>query len=202
MDKPILDLDEFASKIPKHVHLSADVWTMALFRQNEIKFHPRRVVDEFEKWQSEFYEKPLSTVRPKQFDVKNNILALTGLTESAKRDTAETATSVRYMGIGTGSTAESESQTTLVTEDSGGSYARKDFTIEGQRKVVNQTAKWGVTWDDGDISAAPLGIREAGLFTLSAAGVMHARVLHSLFTLTTGDLYVVQLNELHANGTL
>lgn len=202
MERPITDLTPYAEKLPRHLHLSTDIWITAVFRQNEIQFNPRRVIDEFEKWQNEFFEKPATTVRPKHFDLINNVLALTGLTESAKRDTGETTTTVKFMGIGTGATAESESQTALVTELSGAPYARKDLSVEGQRKVLNQTAKWGVTWDDGDVTSVPVTLKEAGLFTASTGGIMHARVRHSDFTLNSGDLYVVQLNELHANGVL
>ena len=201
MELPITDLTPYARGLSPHIHLSTDIWTIAKFRLDD--FNPRRnyIIDEFEKWVTEFQSKPTTTFKPQQIEVRNNILALTGLTESAKRDTAETSTTVRYMGIGTGSTAESESQSALVTEDTGGSYARKDLSTAGQRKVVNQTAKYGAAWDDGDVSAVPLGLREAGLFTASTSGIMHARVLHSLFTMSSGDLYVVQLNELHANGS-
>lgn len=198
----ITDLSELAKILPQHVSLSVDVWTIAKFRQDD--FNPRRnkIIDEFEKWAEEFKQNPTTTCKPIQMEVTNNILTLTGLTESAKRDTAETSTSVRYMGIGNGSTAESESQTALVAEFSGAPYARKDLSVDGQRKVVNQTAKYGVVWDDGDVPSVPTTIREAGLFTASSNGIMHARVLHSDFSLASGDLYVVQINELHANGSV
>lgn len=201
MELPITDLTPFAKNLPHHIHLSADLWTIAKFRIDD--FNPRRqyIIDEFEKWITEFREKPNTTFKPSQIEVRNNVLTLTGLTESAKRDTAETSTTIRYMGIGTGDTAESESQSALVAEDSGGSYARKDLSSAGQRKVVNQTAKYGVAWDDGDVSAVPITLNEAGLFTASSSGIMHARVLHSDFAMASGDLFVVQLNELHANGS-
>jgi hypothetical protein len=198
----ISDLNPYAAGLPKHIHLSADIWTMAKFRADEIQFRPRYVIDDFERWMDEFRTNPMSTVRPTQIDVKNNILALTGLTESAKRDDGETATTVRYLGIGTGTTAEDQNQTTLVTEIVGAPYARKDLSTTGQRKVYNQTGKYGVTWADTDLPTIPVTLREAALFTASSSGIMHARVLHNAFTINTGDLYVVQLNELHANGVL
>ena len=197
------DINDLAKQFSKHIHLSTDQWILAKFRKAECTFRPTHIIDDFEKWQEEFKLNPNTTFKPRKLEVTNNILALTGLTESAKRDTGETSTTARHMGVGTGSTAEAESQTALVTEITGGGYVRKDLTLEGQRKVLNQTAKYGVTFDDGDVGATiPVTLREAGLFTLSTVGVMHARVLFSAFTLNSGDLFVIQINEQHANGTL
>lgn len=201
-EPPILDLKEYASKLPNHLHISTDVWTVARFRKDEVNFRPRHILDDFDKWTDEYLTKPETTAHPQFIQTLNNVLPLTGLTESAKRDTGETATTVKFLGIGTGATAEAESQITLVTEDTGGGYARKDLSVTGQRKVTSQTARFGDTFDDGDVSAVPITLREAGLFTLSAVGVMHARILHSATTLNTGDLHVVQFSELHANGVL
>lgn len=202
-NKQIEDFNDFARIAPIHYNLSFDQWICAKFKADEVSFRPKYIIDDFEKWQEEFKTNPYTTIVPDQIYVSPNVLALTGLTESAKRDTGETSTTVRHVGLGTGSTAELESQTALVTEITGGGYVRKDLTVEGQRKVLNQTSKFGVAWDDGDVGATiPIILKEGGLFSLSAAGVMHARVRFTDFTLNTGDLFVIQINEQHANGTL
>ena len=98
--------------------------------------------------------------------------------------------------------AQYHSQSALLSEDSGGSYARRRLSTQGQRKVVNQTAKYGVLWQDSHVSGVPLTITEAGLFTAVTSGIMHARVVFSDFAMSSGDLFVVQVNELHQNGSL
>jgi hypothetical protein len=139
--------------------------------------------------------------RPTYFENADNILTLIGLTESAKRDTGETSTTLTHNSIGTDSTTATESDTNLASEDSGGSYARKAYATDGQRKVSSQTAKYGMLWDDGDISGAPLSIKESGVhWHVSNASSIHARVTFTTFSLTTGDLFVTQINELHQNG--
>jgi len=207
MYERIIDITEEANKVSKHIHLSKDQWVLSKWKSKDFPFKSdSNLYDNMEKlWnelKNDMDNNKHTTTQPLQHEVKDNILALTGLTESAKRDTAETSTTVKWVGLGTGTTAEAESQTALVTELTGGAYTRKDLSVDGTRKVSSQTAKYGVAFDDGDVNPVPVTLREAGLFTLSAAGVMHARVLFSAFTINTGDLFVIQLSEQHANGTL
>ena len=203
----LIDLEKLASGVSHHVNLQTDNWIISKWREVDVDFttHPTRIIDNHEKLLLEIIEcdgNPGKTVLPTQIIIANNILTTAGLTESAKRDTGETATTIDYCGIGTSSTAEAESQTSLGAEDSGGSYARRRFSTVGQRKVVNQTAKFGVLFQDTHISAAPITLKEAGLFTALTSGVMHARVVFSNFAMSSGDLFVVQVNELHRNGSL
>jgi len=142
-----------------------------------------------------------TTPMPTYFENADNILTLIGLTESAKRDTGEVSTTLTHNSIGTDSTTATDSDTDLTSEDSGGSYARKAYASAGQRKVSSQTAKYGMLWDDGDISGAPLSIKESGVhWHVSNGSSMHARVTFTTFSLTSGDLFVTQINELHQNG--
>ena len=192
----LIDLQKLAGGVSHHVNLQADNWILTKWNESEVDFakNPTSIVDNHEKMLREILDcegNPGKTVLPTKV-----------ITESAKRDTGETATTVDYCGTGTSSTSESESQSSLLSEDSGGSYARRRFSTQGQRKVVNQTGKYGVLWQDSHISAAPLTIKEAGLFTAATSGIMHARVVFSDFTLSSGDLFVVQVNELHQNGSL
>ena len=203
----LIDLEKLARGVSRHVNLQTDNWIMTKWRADEVDFikNPTTIVDQHEKLLTEILNcdgNPGKTVLPTQVEVANNILTTAGLTESAKRETGETSTTIDYCGIGTSSTAEAESQTSLGSEDSGGSYARRRFSTQGQRKVVNQTAKFGVLWQDSHVSGVPLTIKEAGLFTAATSGVMHARVVFSDFAMSSGDLFVVQINELHQNGSL
>jgi len=203
----LIDLEKLAGGVSRHVNLQTDNWIITKWREDEVDFakNPTHIVDNHEKLLREILDcegNPRKTVLPTQVDIANNILTTTGLAESAKRDTGETSTSVTHVGIGTSSVAEAESQTTLGSEDSGGSYARRALASAGQRKVVNQTAKYGMLWQDSHISGVPLTIKEAGLFTAATSGIMHARVVFTDFTLSSGDLFVVQVNELHQNGSL
>ena len=203
----LIDLQKLAGGVSHHVNLQADNWILTKWNESEVDFakNPTCIVDNHEKLLKEILDcegNPRKTVLPTQVITANNILTTAGLAESAKRDTGEVSTTVDYVGIGTSSTAEAESQTSLGSEDSGGSYARRRLSTQGQRKVVNQTAKYGVLWQDSHISGVPLTIKEAGLFTAATSGVMHARVVFSDFAMSSGDLFVVQVNELHQNGSL
>ena len=203
----LIDLEKLARGVSRHVNLQTDNWIMTKWREDEVDFakNPTCIVDNHEKMLREILDcegNAGKTVLPTQVITANNILTTAGLTEAAKRETGETSTTIDYCGIGTSSTAEAESQTSLGSEDSGGSYARRRFSTQGQRKVVNQTAKFGVLWQDSHVSGVPLTIKEAGLFTAATSGVMHARVVFSDFAMSSGDLFVVQVNELHQNGSL
>ena len=203
----LIDLEKLSRGVSRHVNLQTDNWIMTKWREDEVDFakNPTCIVDNHEKLLQEILEcegNPGKTVLPTQVEVANNILTTAGLTESAKRDTGETSTTITHVGLGTSNTAEAESQTALGAELSGGSYARRALASAGQRKVVNQTSKYGMLWQDSNVNPLPLTLKEAGLFTASTSGVMHARVVFTDFALSSGDLFVVQINELHQNGSL
>ena len=189
----------------EHVSLQTDLWTLSAFKENEIKFNPTHIIDEIEKYQLELYNdldnNKSTTAMPIYFENADNILTLIGLTESAKRDTAEVATSLTHNSIGTSATTATESDVGLIAEDTGGSYARRSYASNGQRKVISQTAKYGMLWQDTQVSAVPLSIRESGVHWASTgSSTLHARVTFTTFSMTSGDLFVTQINELHQNG--
>jgi hypothetical protein len=63
--------------------------------------------------------------------------------------------------------------------------------------------KLGMLWDSSDFDSVPVTIRESGVhWHLTDASKCHARVVSTDFSLDTGDLFVVQINELQENGTL
>jgi hypothetical protein len=185
-----------------------DNWIITGWKENEIQFNKNHIIDEIEKLEKDIYNDLINDKntcpRPDYFCKIDNILTLIGLTESAKRDTAEVSTSITHNSLGTSATTATESQIDLVAEVSGGTptYARKGFAADGQRKVINQTAKYGMLWDDGDIDVTPaVDIKESGLhWDVSAASKMHARVTFTTFTFDAGDLFVIQMNELQANA--
>ena len=58
-------------------------------------------------------------------------------------------------------------------------------------------------WTGGSFDALPRTIKEAGVhWHLTDASKCHARVVSTDFVLDSGDLFVVQINELQENGTL
>ena len=189
----------------EHIATKHDVWTVSGWKENEVQLKGTHIIDQIEKLQLEIANDLVNdkhtTARPTYFENVDNVLTLIGLTESAKRDTGETSTTLTHNSIGTGTTAASESDTDLETEDTGGSYARLAYASVGQRKVASQTAKYGMLWDDSTVSAAGVVITESGInWHVSNASSLHARVTFTAFTLSAGDLFVTQINELHQNG--
>lgn len=188
-----------------HVSHQSDMWTLSKWRKDEVSLRPTHIIDDIEKLQAEIYNDIINnkhtSPKPTQLENTYNIITLIGLTESAKRDTGEVSTTLTHNSIGTDSTTATESDTDLNTEDSGGSYARLGYAASGQRKVSNQTAKYGMLWTDSTVSSAPISIKESGVhWHVSNASSMHARVTFTTFSLTSGDLFVTQINELHQNG--
>jgi hypothetical protein len=189
----------------EHVHAGVNRWTLSLWNDNDVKLKGNCIIDQVEQLEKELADDIINgtnkAVTPKGLICTDNIITNIGLTESAKRDTGEVATTLTHNSIGTGTTTPTVSDTDLATEDTGGSYARQAYAAAGQRKVSNQTAKYGMLWNDGDVSSVPISITESGVhWTVSTASNMHARVTFTAFSMTTGDLFVTQINELMVNG--
>lgn len=195
-------------EISPHYHYKKNSWTLSGFREDEIQFDRHHIIDEMEKYHKELYNDLINnkktTPLPTYMENVDNILTLIGLTESAKRDTGEVSTTTSHNSLGSDSTSETENDTDLGSEFSGGTptYARKAFSSDGQAKVINQTAKYGMLWDDGDIDVTPaISVKESGLhWHVSDASKIHARVTFTTFTFDAGDLFVIQINELMANA--
>ena len=185
-----------------------DNWVLSGWKKDEVQFNKNHIIDEIEKLEHSIYNDLINNKntnpRPDYFECVDNVLTLIGMTESAKRDTDEVSTSVTHNSLGTSASAALESQEDLVSEVSGGTptYARKSFAADGQRKVINQTAKYGMLWDDTDLDVTPaVDIKESGLhWHVSNASSMHARVTFTTYTFDAGDLFVIQMNELQANA--
>lgn len=189
----------------EHVSLQTDLWTISAFKEKDISFRPQYIIDEIEKYQMELLgdlvNNKNTTARPIFYENAYNVLTSIGLTQSAKRDTGEVATTNTHNSVGTSSQTAVESDTSLIAEDSGGSYARRSYATYGQRKVVSQTAKYGMLWQDSNVSAVPITLKESGIhWASSGANNIHARVTFTSFSMSSGDLFVTQINELHQNG--
>ena len=189
----------------EHISHKHDVWTVSGWKENDVQLRHSYIIDDIERLELELANDIINhkntTARPTYFENVDNVITLIGLTESAKRDTGEASTTLTHNSIGTGTTAASSSDTNLTTEDTGGSYARLGYAASGQRKVVNQTGKYGMLWQDSTVSAAPITITESGInWHVSNGSSLHAHVVFTAYTLSTGDLFVTQINELHQNG--
>jgi len=209
IEKTIAILDGDGGTLAGHRHQKTDWWTMTGWHKDDVWFDDRHIIDEIEKLERELHNDIINdkhTVpRPIYLENKVNIITLIGLTQSAKRDTNEATGEgtggVQYVSIGSGSTAEVEGNTDLETEFTNTLYARKDLDATGQRKVLNQTAKYGVLWDDTSFDTTPQDIKESGLhWHTTDSSKIHARVTFTTFALSAGDLFVIQINELQENA--
>jgi len=185
-----------------------DNWILMGFKEDEIQFKKGHIIDQIEKYRKELltdlmYDR--NTVpRPTYVEYASNVLTLIGLTESAKRDTGETSSTLSHNSLGTDATTPAEGDIDLTVELTGGTptYARKAFSGDGQAVVINQTAKYGMIWDDGDIDVTPsVDIKESGVHNaVSGSSNIHAHVSFTTFTFDAGDLFVIQINETMANA--
>ena len=206
MDK-LVDLHALAEDLPKHVKLSADYWYLGLYKQKDIGMSDRDFVRSLDKvlveQELDRLNNKHTTIHPIKSEIKNNIILNQGMQESIDRDINVSSTDLDWGSVGTSSTAESATQTDLIAEDSGGGYARRQFSVAGSRSRLNQTMKLGISFNDSQVSAVPITLKEAGVhWTVATAATCHARVVFSDFTLDTGDLFVFQINELSENGTV
>lgn len=138
-----------------------------------------------------------TSIFPLQHIIQPNILLLVGLEESSKRDTSDSpqnTTGVQFLGFGTDNTAESESQTGLISAYG----SRLDIDVKGQRSTVSQTSKYNATATDVELTV-PVTLKEAVLYNQVTGGIGHARIQFPDFPLTAGDRITVQINELMRN---
>ncbi len=185
-----------------------DNWIISGFREDEIQFKKGHIIDQMERYwkdlKNDLENKKNTIARPTYLDTASNVLTLIGLTESAKRDTNEVSTFLSHNSLGSSATTPAEGDTDLTTEFTGGTptYARKAFSGDGQAKVINQTAKYGMIWDDGDIDVTPaISVNESGIhWNVSSASTIHAHVTFTTFTFDAGDLFVIQINETMTNA--
>ncbi len=203
---------------PRHLHMSKNLWTMALWNADEVPYlreHPSRVLHNLDKLFAELQatDRP-TTARPEQlqlitagkilkYDQRYNILTNVGMTEIAKRGTAESASTNTYHHIGTGTTAESLNDTGLEAH-----VAAKTI---GTRQVLEQTERYGSVFT-ADEAGIGNNIAEAGVSNYvvgthastipgaSGGPILLMRVTSDPFSIIAGRLFSVQTNISHANG--
>lgn len=196
-----------AENLSHHIKIHGDIWGLTQWKAGDASLNPHNVISENEKLLNELYNdlinESVTTPRPINFEAPQNVILIQGMKESIDRDIEASSTGLDYSGLGSSSTAESESQTDLIAEFTDTAYARLQFSVSGSRTRLNQTMKLGMLWDDTSFDATPRTIREAGVFwSLAASLNCHARVVSTDFILNAGDLFVVQTNETQANGTI
>jgi len=199
-------LKSVADRLDRHTKIHKDWWGFTLWN-NEDMIQRKDMFSQNEKLllevQEDYINGTNTTILPEKFVVRNNVITTIGMSESIDRDIGAVATDLDWNSIGTSSTAEAESQTDLQSEFTDTAYARKVFSTDGSRARVNQTMKLGMLWDSTSFDSVPVTIKESGVhWHLSDASKCHARVVSTDFALDTGDLFVVQINELQENGTL
>lgn len=196
-----------------HVRLSATRWIVSKWSDEAFSTFPSitfgknsnflEVIEkQIQEASNDLLNKRNTTFQPLQIESKlsklikkYNIHLQGGLTESAKRDTGETSTTIDWIGLGTDGTAELFSQTGL-----GSAYgSRKQFSVDGYRSTLNQTAKYGMLFTDADLTV-PVTLREAVTFTASTGGIAHHRLQYTDFSMSSGQRIAFAIYELHQNG--
>ena len=192
----------------EHTKISHTKWMVS--KWNEDEFDSQGItfgkggnfIEVMEKLQDEVESNPNTTIKRLQHAKRFNILLLGGITESLKRDTDEVTTTppsaitgVSHIGVGTDGTAESQSQTGLISAYG----ARKEFDVTGQRVTINQTGKYNMVFKDTDITP-PVTLREAVMYNRLTAGTGHNRMQYPDFSFTSGQVITFQTNENQVNG--
>ena len=200
-------IQDQAKELSHHIKMSKDSWSFTSYHAGSITFNPSHIVEENEKLIAENLNDLVNglntTIRPKKFESLNNVILLQGIKESIDRDIGVSSTVLNYNSLGSSSTAEAESQTDLQSEFTDTAYARKVFSSAGSKSRVNQTMKLGMLWTGASFDGLPRTIKESGVhWALTGTTKCHARVVSTDFVLDSGDLFVVQINELQENGTL
>lgn len=195
-----------AQDVSRHIKLHSNIWGFTQWGDG-IGIRPRHVIDDNNKllneWKEDLINDTNKSPEPIKFEPFLNVILLQGIKESIDRDLGISSSVNDWASLGNSSSSESEAQTDLVSEFTDTAYARKQFSVEGQQARTNQTAKYGMLWDDTSFDATPRSIYEAGIhWHLTNSNSCHARVVSTLFTLNAGDLFVSQISELQENGVL
>lgn len=114
----------------------------------------------------------------------SNSMAKTGMAQVAGLILTDVAgTAFDYVGIGTGTTAESADHTDLITP-----VKRKAAVgTRVQTTFSNDTAQWVITFSSADTLSGSSAIAEGGVFTASTAGVMLFRKIFTAKTVNWDD---------------
>jgi hypothetical protein len=82
-------------------HHQSDMWTLSMWKEDEVSFRDHHIIDDLEKLQldlgNDLVNNKNTAPRPEQYENQFNVITLIGLTESAKRDTAEASTTLHII---------------------------------------------------------------------------------------------------------
>lgn len=202
----LVDPKQIASELPKHVHFAHDRWDVSLWTREQLtqsstKGWEGKALDEYHKILNERRE---TTHQPIKRELKDNVVLNVGLQKIIDLLINASSDRLDYCSLGTSATTELVTQTNLQSEDSGGSYARKQFSATGStRSRTEQTMLLETVWADTNVSSVPKTFYEAGVhWGSSGTSNCYSRVTFSGFQLQTDYLFVVTIRETHQNGTL
>lgn len=119
-----------------------------------------------------------------------NMVVYTGkvfITQSMVKTTTNTPPAMSHMALGVGNVAPITSNTTLMTEFSGGGNSRAAMSANVAGNVVTYSA----TFAAGNCTGA---ITEAGIFNAASAGTMLARTVFDVFNKDVSDTLIISWN--------
>lgn len=202
----MLDLQELQNGLSKHVHFAVDKWDLSLWKRDQLTQSTSpgwegKALEEYHKIKN---ERAGTTYTPIKAEQKENIVLNAGLQLIIDLLINASSNRIDYCSLGTSSTAEVVTQTNVQTEDSGGSYARKQFSASGStRSRTDQTLTLETVWADTNVSSVPKTFYEAGVHWASSGTTnCYSRVTFTGFQMQTDYLFVITIRETHLNGTL
>lgn len=195
---------ELASQLSKHVHFAVDHWHLSMWDDSMVSSTTKQnQIKELEKIQAENLTNPNKTIKPHKEDKVDNIILNAGLAQTIDLLINASSSRIDYNSLGTSSTAESVSQTNVQSEDSGGSYARLQFSTSGTRSRTNQTLTLKALWADTNLSSSTLTVKESGVhWASSGTSNCYSRAVFTDFAFQSGYLLLVSITEVHQNGSL
>ena len=204
----MIDIETIRKQLSKHVSFKVDNWHLTMWNEKDVRStDSKNRIKELRNINIERIEDRLNnthkSIEPIQEDFVNNVVLNAGLQKGIDLLINASSDRLDYNSLGTSSTAESVSQTNLQAEDSGGGYARRQFSVNGVRERVNQTMNLEMLWADTQVSAVPLAVKESGVHWSSTGTTnCYSRAVFTTFTVQTSFLFYIAVAETHQNGTL
>lgn len=196
--------NELAKSLSKHVHFAVDHWDLSMWDDSMVSSTTKQnQIAELDKIIHENKTNPNKTIQPHKTDHVDNVILNAGLAQTIDLLINASSSRIDYSSLGTSSTAESVSQTNVQAEDSGGSYARLQFSTSGTRSRTNQTLALKALWADTNLSSSTLTVKESGVHWASSGTTnCYSRAVFTDFAFQSGFLLYVSISEVHSNGTL
>jgi len=191
----------------KHLNLSYNYWTVAVWNKDEVPQFENPKIRDLEKiWDEIASTDRNTTVLPDQSELITpwgsllagqrkipNILTNDGMKNMAQNRTAESSLSTLEGAVGDDNTTELVTDTAL-----GNELDRKPWS---EKVVVNQTEKYAISFVRSDFGA-DVTLKEGGGFTASSGVILVFRVTFADKTITTGQIMTMQVSVQHQNGVV